>query len=137
MRKQLLGAVVSFVLAGCGPAGLNNAPPRSVAPAAASASGTVQDATAAIAWAASNPINPNTGDHNWYFWCLGLVNSSWKNAGHVIPELQAPTARAAYDNFVRSGAVIHNLATETPPKGAAVFWDYVQSGTNYGHIAIA
>jgi hypothetical protein len=38
---------------------------------------------------------------------------------------------------VRSGARIHNISVEPAPRGALIFWDYVQGGVNYGHIVIS
>lgn len=109
------------------------APPPPPPPPSAPA---VPDADAAIGYCASDPVNPNTGTKNWYLWCLGLVNQAWRAAGHVAPELQAATARASYDAFAKT-AVVHDIDLEPPPRGAILYWDWVSSGVNYGHTAIA
>src|SRR5262249_33495169 len=96
----------------------------------------IPDSDKALAFAASNPINPNTHDHDWYFYCLALVGDSWIKAGHADHEFSRYDARLSFDAF-HATSVVHDIDREPPPRGAVLYWDSVINGKNYGHTAIA
>jgi peptidoglycan hydrolase-like protein with peptidoglycan-binding domain len=90
----------------------------------------------AIAYANGPPLNPNADSGGvWYGWCLGLVNQAFRSAGRVLPGLQVETAKAAQDAYAS-----RIQTSGTPPRGALVFFDWVQPGSNGfapGHIGIS
>ncbi|HZV02796.1 MAG TPA: GH25 family lysozyme [Planctomycetota bacterium] len=99
-------------------------------------SNAIPDSDKAIAFAASNPINPNTHDHDWSFYCLALVGDSWIHAGHGDGEFFRYDARLSFDAF-HATSVVHDIDRDPPPRGAVLYWDSVINGTNYGHTAIS
>jgi lysozyme len=99
-------------------------------------SNAIPDSDKAIAFAASNPINPNTHDHDWSFYCLALVGDSWIHAGHGDNEFFRYDARLSFDAF-KATSVVHDIDRDPPPRGAVLYWDSVINGTDYGHTAIS
>jgi hypothetical protein len=91
----------------------------------------VPGADAAINFALNPGRNNMAADGNWYFWCLGLVNKAYQAAGRNIPELQAGTAKQAYQDYLSQGRI---RTDGIPPKGAVVFYDSFQ---DFGHIGIS
>jgi cell wall-associated NlpC family hydrolase len=73
--------------------------------------------------------NHTLGD--WSGDCIGFAVLGWDRAGSAVP---LRNARVVFDQYNRAGRV---RTDRNPPRGALVFWNASQGGTNFGHVEIS